>query len=190
MTNEPLNPEECSILIKHARRAMEDVVCTGQLQPLDLDAYSESLREPGATFVTLTRRGRLRGCVGALEPILPLIEDVCEHAAAAAVRDYRFPPVRAEELLEIEIEISRLTQPKPLHYQCPEDLLALLRPGIDGVILHDGLSRATFLPQVWERVPDPVSFLSYLCQKMGSDPLLWQAKKLQVFIYQVEEIKK
>ena len=189
MTNVPLSPEECSILIKQARRAIGDVVCTGQFQHLDLDAYPESLREPGATFVTLTRRRKLRGCVGTLEAILPLIEDVCEHAAAAAVRDYRFPPVRPEELPEIEIEISRLTQPQPLDYRCPEDLLALLRPGIDGVILHDGFARATFLPQVWEKLPDPISFLSYLCQKMGSEPLLWQAKKLQVFTYQVEEIK-
>jgi AmmeMemoRadiSam system protein A len=150
MTTDQLTPEERSILLKVARQVLEEVVCTGQFQPLDLEAYPERLRQPGASFVTLTRRGQLRGCIGALEPILPLVEDVCEHAASAALRDYRFPPVRPEELPGIEIEISILTQPRLLAYNCPEDLLTILRPGVDGVIMLDGFNRATFLPGVGE----------------------------------------
>jgi hypothetical protein len=189
MNTGPLSPEECSTLLKLARQALEETVCTGRFKPLDLEDYPERLRKPVGSFVTLTRKGQLRGCIGALEPILPLIEDVCEHAASAALRDYRFPPISPEELPDIEIEISILTQPQLLHYNCPEDLLTLLRPGIDGVILRDGLSRATFLPQVWKKVPDPGYFLGYLCQKLGVEPSLWQAKKLLVYTYQVEEIK-
>jgi AmmeMemoRadiSam system protein A len=189
MTTDQLSPEERSILLKLARQALEEAICIGEFQPLDLNAYPERLRQPGASFVTLTRKGELRGCIGALEPILPLVEDVCEHAASAALRDYRFLPVMPEELPEIEIEISILTVPRLLAYNCPEDLLAILRPGVDGVILRDGYHRATFLPQVWEKLPDPAYFLSYLCQKLGREPDLWQLKKLQIFTYEVEEIR-
>jgi AmmeMemoRadiSam system protein A len=189
MTTDPLSPEERSILFKLARRVLEEAVCTCQFQPLDLTAYSERLRQPGASFVTLTSSGQLRGCIGILDPILPLVEDVCEHAVSAALKDCRFAPVRPEELPEIDIEISILTQPRLLAYNCPEDLLTILRPGVDGVIMRDGFHRATFLPQVWEKLPDPAYFLSYLCLKMGREPNLWQAKKLQIFTYQVEEIR-
>ena len=92
-----------------------------------------------------------------------------------------------EELSQIEIEISRLTLPVPLEYSTPEDLLAKLRPGIDGVLLRDGVRRATFLPQVWEKIPDPAEFLDNLCYKMGVSPELWRKKHLDVSIYRVEE---
>ena len=187
MTTDQLTHDERRYLLKLARQALEETVCGGRLKPLDLQAFPIQLRQPGVTFVTLTLRGELRGCVGALEPYQPLAEDVREHAVAAALRDYRFPPVRPEELSYIEIEISRLTPPQPVEYECPEDLTSHLRPGVDGVILRDGLHRATFLPQVWEKIPDPPNFLSNLCQKMGVDPFRWQYKKLQVFTYQVEE---
>jgi AmmeMemoRadiSam system protein A len=94
--------------------------------------------------------------------------------------------LQPEELPDVEIEISRLTKPKPLAYQNPQDLLKLLRPGIDGVLLQDGIRRATFLPQVWEKLPNPVMFLSHLCQKMGVDSNLWKVKNLTVSTYQVE----
>jgi AmmeMemoRadiSam system protein A len=106
---------------------------------------------------------------------------------AAALQDYRFPPVPLEELPEIEIEISRLTTPQPLEYADATDLVSALRPGVDGVTLRDGWRRATFLPQVWEKLPDPEMFLSHLCDKMGAAPDLWRRKKLDVSIYQVEE---
>jgi len=182
-----LNEEERSILLRLARQALEAGVCNQALIPLDLEALPASLREAGATFVTLTRGGELRGCVGALEAYQPLAQDVREHAIAAALQDFRFPPVEPNELPEIAIEVSRLTPPQKLEYERPEDLPSLLRPGIDGVVLRDGLRRATFLPQVWEKIPDPSAFLGNLCWKMGADANFWRYKKLQVYLYQVEE---
>jgi AmmeMemoRadiSam system protein A len=132
-------------------------------------------------------RGQLRGCIGALEPYQPLAQDVREHAVAAALEDPRFPPVSERELSGIEIEVSRLTRPLPLDYKDASDLLSKLRPHVDGVILRDGLHRATFLPQVWEKIPDPAEFLDNLCYKMGTSPDLWRKKHLDVFTYQAEE---
>jgi AmmeMemoRadiSam system protein A len=182
-----LTPEERELLLRLARQAMQAAVCDQLLPPLDLKSLPPHLQEPGASFVTLTAHGELRGCIGRLEPDDPLAEDVRQHAVAAALQDYRFPPVQPEELPEIAIEISRLTMPKDLPYTTPQDLLQKLRPGVDGVILRDGFYRATFLPQVWEKLPDPATFLSHLCQKMGTPSNLWQRKKIKVQVYQVEE---
>lgn len=187
MSPETLTPAERDTLLKLARQALEAGVRGQALPPLDLHALTPTLSQPGATFVTLTRHGELRGCVGALEPYLPLAEDVREHAIAAALQDYRFPPVQPSELGEIKIEVSRLTLPQELEYTTPEDLLARLRPGVDGVTLIDGRQRATFLPQVWDKLPDAEMFLAHLCQKMGASANLWRHKKLRVQIYQVEE---
>ena len=182
-----LGGEERTLLLKLARQALEQGVRGAPLEPLDLDALPPALRYPGVTFVTLTIDGELRGCVGALEAYLPLAEDVRAHAVAAAIQDYRFTPVTPQEAAQLKIEISRLTSLAPLEYQDAEELLASLRPGVDGVILGDGLRKATFLPQVWEKIPEPDRFLSYLCQKMGAEDDLWQVKKLLVYTYQVEE---
>lgn len=178
---------EKRLLLQLARQSLQLAVKGEPLPPLRLETLAPVLRQPGASFVTLTRRGELRGCIGALEPYQPLVEDVREHAVAAALQDYRFPPVQPEELSEIEIEISRLTRPENLEYASPEDLVQKLRPHVDGVILRDGLHRATFLPQVWEKLPDPAEFLSHLCLKMGASPDLWQRKRLVVQVYQVED---
>jgi AmmeMemoRadiSam system protein A len=185
--DDQLSTEERLILLQLARQALESGVRRQPRGALDLDSLPERLREPGATFVTLTEREMLRGCVGALEAYQPLAEDVREHTVTAALEDYRFPPVSPEEVPRIKIEISRLTAPKPLEYDKPEDLLKLLRPGIDGVVLREGLRRATFLPQVWEKLPDPREFLAHLCLKMGVDANYWRYHKLQVYTYQVEE---
>jgi AmmeMemoRadiSam system protein A len=187
MTEDKLTAEEKGMLLRLARQALDTGVRGGQLPPLDLESLPERLRELGASFVTLTIGGNLRGCIGALEPYQPLAEDVREHAIAAALQDYRFPNVTPEELSQIEIEVSRLTIPVPLEYETPEDLLSKLRPGIDGVLLRDGARRATFLPQVWEKVPDPGEFLDHLCYKMGAEPGPWREKHLEVSVYQVEE---
>lgn len=180
-------PDERIRLLELARQALEEGVRGQPLSPLNLQELSPRLREDGAAFVTLTIGGELRGCIGALEAYQPLAEDVREHAIAAALQDWRFPPVQPEELAEIEIEISRLTPSQPLEYDRPEELLTRLRPGVDGVVLRDGMRRATFLPQVWEKIPDPRLFLSQLCMKMGASPDLWRRKKLEVLTYQVEE---
>ena len=182
-----LSPEEQQTLLRLARDAMTRGVKGEKMPPLDTSLLPARLREQGASFITLTVRGELRGCIGALEPYQPLAEDVYEHAVAAALEDPRFPPVRKDELNRIRIEVSRLTRPSPVEYKDADDLLSKLRPHVDGVILRDGHRRATFLPQVWEKIPDPAEFLNHLCQKMGVIENLWRTKHLEVFIYQVEE---
>ena len=187
MSEDQLNPEERKLLLEQARKALTSGVSGAPLRPLNLEIFPPKLRQPGVTFVTLTIDDHLRGCVGALEAYQPLVEDVREHAVAAALEDFRFPPVTPNEVTKISIEISRLTPPEPLKYDNPDELLAKLRPGIDGVVIKDGLRRATFLPQVWEKLPSPATFLRHLCQKMGAPSDLWRQKKLEVLIYQVEE---
>lgn len=183
----PLTPEEKQTLLRLARQALELGVRGETLPPLDWESLTPTLRADGASFVTLTEGGNLRGCIGTLEAYRPLAEDVREHAIDAALHDYRFPPVQTAELGAIQIEVSRLTAPVPLEYATPEDLLARLRPGVDGVVLRDGIRRATFLPQVWQKLPDPQDFLDNLCYKMGAAPSLWRRKHLDVLVYQVEE---
>jgi uncharacterized protein len=187
MIPEQLTLPERKYLLELARATIEKVT-NGETWPdIHLADISQNLREKGAAFVTLTESGELRGCIGALEPYQPLAEDVREHAAAAALEDFRFPPVNAQEVPNLKIEISRLTMPVALNYDEPEKLAVLLTPGVDGVILRDGFRRATFLPQVWESLKEPEEFLAHLCQKMGASSNLWRQKMLQVSIYHVEE---
>jgi len=182
-----LTDTDRSFLLSLARQSIENSINGISVPSLDSSPLSPLLREEGACFVTLTYHGYLRGCVGALEPYQSLVDDVREHAIAAAFQDYRFPPVQAKEIKEIEIEISYLTRPKILKYENPAELLKILRPNIDGVVLRDGMRRATFLPQVWEKIPEPEEFLKELCMKMGAPADLWRRKKLDVMTYQVEE---
>ena len=187
MSNQSLSPEDRNYLLELARNAIKQAIQRQSLPEIDLATLSPELISNGAAFVTLTINGQLRGCIGTLEAYQPLAIDVREHAVAAALEDYRFPPVTTGELKSIKIEISRLTQPIPCTYTDTESLIQKLRPNIDGVILTDGFQRATFLPQVWEQLPRPEEFLSHLCAKMGSNPETWQKKHLDVSTYQVEE---
>jgi uncharacterized protein len=182
-----LTPEEQKTLLHLAREALEYGVKGEDLPPLDFSTLPPRLCEEGASFVTLTEAGQLRGCIGALEPYQSLAQDVREHAVAAAREDPRFPPVDAREVDRINIEVSRLTRPVLLQYRDADDLLSKLHPHVDGVILRDAFRRATFLPQVWEKLSDPAEFLDNLCYKMGANPDLWRKKHLEVFVYQVEE---
>ena len=186
---EKLTLDEQQILLRLAREALERGVKGEALPPADLSSLPPSLREEGSSFVTLTARGQLRGCVGSLEPYEALARDVQEHAIGAALNDPRFPPVREHELQGIQIEVSRLTRPVPLDYTDAEDLLAKLRPHVDGVVLRDEFRRATFLPQVWEKISDPAEFMDNLCYKMGASPDRWRTKHLEVLTYQVEEFR-
>jgi AmmeMemoRadiSam system protein A len=183
----PLTEGEKQTLLRIAREAIENAVKGKIPPPLDQNSLADSLRNKGASFVTLTIHGDLRGCIGALEAYQPLAEDVREHAVSAALDDPRFPPVSEAELSRIHIEVSRLTEPKELDYSTSDDLIRKLRPHIDGVILKHGYRKATFLPQVWEKIPDPVEFLEQLCYKMGERGNLWRNTKLQVYTYEVEE---
>ena len=184
---EPLGQTEQTLLLEIAREALNLSVQGEPLKEIQLASLPEALREDGASFVTLTENGQLRGCIGALEAYQPLAQDVQEHAMAAALQDHRFPQVRPEELSRIEIEVSVLTPKILLDYDNSQDLLKKLRPGVDGVVLQDGFRKATFLPQVWDQLPQPEQFLAHLCQKMGASSELWRRKHLTVFTYQVQE---
>src|SRR5450830_328878 len=127
--------------------------------------------EPGACFVTLTENGRHRGCIGSLAARRPLLEDVRANAVAAATRDPRFPPMTPDELPAVAVEVSVLSAPRPLPVSSLREAYAALRPGVDGVILETGTwHRTTFLPQVWQDLPDPVQFLQHLWLKAGVAP--------------------
>jgi AmmeMemoRadiSam system protein A len=141
--------------------------------PVDPLDYPPALREPRAVFVTLNKRGRLRGCIGHLEACQALIHDVAENAYSAAFRDPRFPPLGAEELADLDIHISVLSPPEPLRVASEAELLSKVRPGIDGLILEDGRHRGTFLPAVWESLPEPEQFLLRLKEKAGLPPGSW-----------------
>jgi len=184
-----LSDKDKKTLLLVAREAIVNATQNKRIEDLDLANYSMLLREHGASFVTLHRKsdGKLRGCIGALEAYQPLVQDVQHHAVAAALEDYRFPPVTFNEVHNLVIEISRLTAPINLKYDNPMELPAMLKPGLDGVILKDGFRKATFLPQVWEQLPDPEEFLAHLCRKMGDRPDRWKMKLLEVSTYQVEE---
>ncbi len=146
------------------------------------------LSAPGATFVTLTQQGRLRGCIGSLEAWRPLAEDVRENACAAAFRDPRFAPLSAAELPATRVEVSLLSPPSPLPFSTEAEALAKLRPGIDGVILEYAGRRATFLPQVWEQLPEPQQFMAHLKQKAGL-PADFRDPEMKLSIYRVEKWK-
>ncbi len=188
MTETILSQQDRLHLLQIARQALEKSVLDQLIPQINISKLSPPLSALGASFVTLLKSGRLRGCIGSLEPTRPLAIDVQNRTVAAASNDYRFPVVIPEELSAIKIEISRLSQPQPIDYTDPEELCTQLRPGIDGVVLHEGSQRATFLPQVWSNLPLPKDFLGELCQKMGADRNLWRHKMLEIEIYQVEEI--
>ena len=187
MISEKLNENEKKTLLSLARVSIINAVNKESPMQVDVIKYSRLLQENGASFVTLTKGGQLRGCIGTLDAYRPLVQDVCEHAAAAALSDYRFPPVTRQEVSNIAIEISRLTSPEEISYDEPEDILKVVRPGSDGVLIHSNFGRATFLPQVWGKLPKPEQFFTHLCQKMGAPGDLWRHEILQVSVYQVEE---
>jgi len=184
-----LTRQEQEILLEIARQALETRVRDQALPNIDLETLPPPLRELGASFVTLTKRGKLRGCIGTLEASQALAYDVQSRAVATAFQDFRFPSVTPNELSAIKVEVSRLTVPQPLEYETPEELLEKLHPGVDGVVLQDGMRRATFLPQVWDQLPETEQFLNRLCYKMGAPMNTWREKKLDVSIYRVEKFR-
>ena len=153
---------------------------------LKSDGVPAPCRAAKGCFVTLTKSGELRGCIGNILPAGPLYQAVMEDARSAALRDPPFPPVTADEAATLHIEISVLTVPEPLAFASPDDLLAKLQPHRDGVVLKIGERGATFLPQVWEQLPDKAEFLSHLAAKAGCAPSAWRGKDVSVSIYHVE----
>ena len=176
-------------LLKIAREAIQLNLNGDVLPEIQLEDYSPPLQKDGASFVTLTKKGTLRGCVGSIEASQALVKDVRERAIGAAIHDYRFQKLKLIELPEVRIEISRLTPPEQLSYSSPEELIKTLRPGYDGVLLSYQNRRATFLPQVWDQLSKPEVFLNRLCLKMGLDQSSWKTLDLRVDVYQVEKFQ-
>lgn len=167
--NKPERDERGETLLKVAR----DAIARHLGEPGTAHHMQPWMREPGASFVTLTQQGNLRGCIGSLEAHRPLIEDVRANAIAAAMHDPRFPPLGAQELSQTRIEISLLSASEPIMFRDEQHALSLLRPGVDGIVLEYGYSRGTFLPQVWDSLPRPMDFLAHLKRKAGLPASFW-----------------
>ena len=155
----------------------------GQTLSVNSKDYDPELQEIRASFVTLEIDHQLRGCIGMLEAVRPLIVDIAENAFSAAFRDYRFPPVTEAEYAQLEIHLSILTKPELISFYSEEDLLRQIRPNIDGLILQEGSQRGTFLPSVWESLPEPSDFLRHLKQKAGFSSDYW-SDSVKVFRYE------
>lgn len=180
---------ERQFILNLARRAIEHYFSAGDMPIVSsADLPSEKLRADGACFVTLTVGGKLRGCIGHTETMQPLYLDIMENAVAAATADPRFYPLAADEIEKIKIEVSVLSEPAPLKFDSPAELLIRLRVGRDGVILSQNGQTATYLPQVWKEIPDKEKFLSSLCEKAGLYPDAWKDKTTRVWTYIVEAI--
>ncbi|MCU7946898.1 MAG: AmmeMemoRadiSam system protein A [Candidatus Thiodiazotropha sp. (ex Cardiolucina cf. quadrata)] len=164
--------------IRHGLKHGTPLAVAGSHYPAELQAVR-------ACFVTLQIRGVLRGCIGHLEAQMPIVEDVAENAFSAAFRDPRFPPLSTSEFNDLEIHISVLTPAEPLQFDSEEDLIGKIRPAIDGLILVDGQHRGTFLPSVWESLPDTRSFLYHLKQKAGLPGEYW-SDSLEIYHYETE----
>jgi AmmeMemoRadiSam system protein A len=176
-------------LLAVARRTIEQKLFNRKAPQKSDAEIPDMFREHRGTFVTLTKGGNLRGCIGHIIPQESLIEGIRVNAINAAFRDPRFKPLTLEEWKDVKIEISILTDPKPLAYSGADDLLKKLRQGQDGVILKKGYRQATFLPQVWEQLPRKEDFLTHLCLKAGLDGEAWKNQVLDVSTYQVQAFK-
>ncbi len=184
-----LDPAAGRKLVTVARQAIFEKLGLKTEKPAPDFSRTESVNKEAGTFVTLKIDGRLRGCIGNIEPKGPIPESVKRNAVQAAFHDPRFPALTREEARRMTIEVSVLTKPEPLEYKEPADLLRSVRKGVDGVIIQKGHGRATYLPQVWEQLPKKERFLSRLCMKAGLSSDAWQKEDLEVFTYQVRHFE-
>ena len=174
-------------LIDLAYRSIEIGMKTGHPLNINLRDYSAELSQQRATFVTLEKNKQLRGCIGMLEAVLPLAEDISENAFSAAFKDPRFPPLEESELKHLEIHLSILSPFVEINFSSEEDLIAQIRPNIDGLILENDSRRGTFLPSVWQSIPESEQFLRHLKQKAGLAKNYW-SDQIKVYRYTTEII--
>ena len=180
-----ITEEHRSLLLSLAKKSIQNGLLTGKPLPINVTDYPAELQQKRATFVTLQINGQLRGCIGTLEAERPLVLDVVKNAFAAAFNDPRFPALRDFEFDRLEYHISVLTPAEPMSFSSEQDLLSQIRPGIDGLIIQEGHHRGTFLPSVWESLPDRNDFLVHLKNKAGLPPFYW-SDTLKVFRYTTE----
>jgi len=176
------------ILLRIARATIAEALAQ-PCEKIDDEINNEHwLQQQAACFVTLTKHGQLRGCIGTLEAKRPLLEDVSGNAMAAAFKDPRFTPLTAEELQHTEIEVSLLSPMQAMVFSDEQDALTQLQAGVDGLVLEYGHYRSTFLPQVWEQLPEPKDFVAQLKQKAGLPAGFW-ADGVKLFRYSVVKWK-
>jgi AmmeMemoRadiSam system protein A len=184
--SEKLNDKEGKYLLSVARKTIEQELSGKKPEDKSEALDSPRFAERRGTFVTLTINKDLRGCIGHIIPQESLLEGIKENAINAAFKDPRFNPLSMREWPNVKIEVSILTDPASLAYSDADDLLKKIRPDIDGVIIKKGYYQATFLPQVWEQLPDKKEFFTHLCLKAGMDGNEWKKGKLEVYTYQVQ----
>ncbi len=182
-----LNDAQKQQLLAVAKQAIEHGLATGRPLPINLADYPSELQERRATFVTLHKNRQLRGCIGKLEARKPLVVDIAENAYSAAFHDPRFLPLERAELTDLNIHLSILSPAEPMTFSSEQDLLKQLKPGVDGLILTAGHRRGTFLPSVWEQLPEPGQFLRHLKQKSGLPADYW-SDQVKVYRYWAESV--
>ncbi len=180
-----LSPEERTSLLEVARASIVSGLEHGRRSRPNKSEHGPRLRKHRSCFVTLHLHGELRGCVGCLRARSPLVEEVAQAAHSAAFRDSRFPPLDQSELADLQIHVSVLSEPKPMQFESEQDLLAQLRPGVDGLVLSEGSRLGTFLPDVWEKFPEPAVFFAHLRTKAGLASGYW-SDSLRVERYTTE----
>jgi len=184
-----LNDTNKRVLLDLAYQSIKSGLDTGHPLSINLRHYAVELAQQTATFVTLEKNKQLRGCIGMLTAVLPLAEDICENAFSAAFKDPRFPPLKQSELTEIDIYLSILSQSVEIEFTTEKELIAKIRPNIDGLILESGSRRGTFLPSVWQSIPTSEQFLQHLKQKAGLAKHYW-SDQIKVYRYTTEIITK
>ncbi|MFP4118583.1 MAG: AmmeMemoRadiSam system protein A [Candidatus Woesearchaeota archaeon] len=177
--------EDKKELLNLAKESLRFYLAHGRMMDVPVWAEEKFSTKQGC-FVTLHEKGMLRGCIGTIEPVYPLYEGIIKNAVAAAMQDPRFPPVKKEEFEELEFEVSILSVPEELQYSSSDELIQTLEKQKPGVIISRGVHSSTFLPQVWEQLPDPQEFLDNLCLKAGLSPDEWKNSTLKVNTYTAE----
>ena len=167
-----LSQEDKQTLQQIASSSIDHGLRQRRALPVDVSQYCANLQTHRASFVTLRRSGELRGCIGVIEAARPLVEDVAHNAWSAAFRNPRFSPLKSDEVSDLKIHISILSVPEPIQFKDEQDLLRQVRPGTDGLLLEDPAckARGTFLPAVWQTLPDRDTFWQHLKAKAGLAP--------------------
>jgi len=174
-------------ILKFTRSVIENFVKQGKI--LDIPKhYPKELNEKRGVFVTLEKHGSLRGCTGIPYPAYKAIESL-RSAAMSVTQDPRFPPLQENELKDVKIEVSILTEPKLVKVKNPSEYFTKIRKGLDGVIIKHGFKQALYLPQVWKEIPDELTFFQTLCMKAGLAPDDWKNKDARIYKFQVESVK-
>lgn len=196
MANDPPQPppttvsdDDANVLLDIARQSIREAVTNKAVLDVDTTQVAPTLLARHGVFVTLRRNGELRGCIGTLDPQKNLAQDTAEYARRSATQDPRFPPMSVHELTDLDIHISVLSEPTPIEFTDEADLLAKIRPGVDGLLLETPTNRGTFLPAVWKTLPDPQQFLDHLKSKAGL-PRKELPKDARVYRYTAQSIGK